>query len=131
MLDREKVIRNLQSVANVCALNGDIQSMRTIDDALALLKEQEARVLTKEEADRYVGDEPKFEFSDTAPLYVEHRKPDEFCLKWIRYESAYAWMHNFGMRENYGVKFRFWTSCPTEEQRQNTPWEPPKEDDDG
>ena len=44
MPDREKVIRNLQSVANVCALNGDIQSMRTIDDALALLKEQEVSV---------------------------------------------------------------------------------------
>ena len=43
MPDREKVIKKLQTVANLCALNGDIQSMRTIDDALALLKEQEAR----------------------------------------------------------------------------------------
>jgi len=37
MPNREKVIKNLQSVANICAVNGDIQSMRTIDDALSLL----------------------------------------------------------------------------------------------
>ena len=41
MPDREKVIKNLQSVANVCALNGDIQSMRMIDDAIILLKDLE------------------------------------------------------------------------------------------
>ncbi|MBO4229865.1 MAG: hypothetical protein J5938_05915 [Clostridia bacterium] len=45
MADREKVIKNLQSVANICALNGDIQSMTTIGDALALLKEQEEGVV--------------------------------------------------------------------------------------
>ena len=40
MPDREKVIKRLQEVANICALNGDIQSMMTIGNALSLLKLQ-------------------------------------------------------------------------------------------
>lgn len=43
MADRGKTIKNLQAVGNNAALNGDIQSMRTIDDVLALLKEQPIR----------------------------------------------------------------------------------------
>ena len=46
MLDREKVIKNLQSMANICALNGDIQSMRTIDDAIFLLSDLKPIVTT-------------------------------------------------------------------------------------
>ena len=37
MVDREKVIKYLQRMSNIYALNGDIQSMRTIDDAIFLL----------------------------------------------------------------------------------------------
>lgn len=44
MPKRDKVIKNLREMSDVCAIYGDIQSMRTIDDALALLKEQEAPI---------------------------------------------------------------------------------------
>ena len=37
MTDREKVIKYLQRMANIYDLNGDIQSMWTIDDAIFLL----------------------------------------------------------------------------------------------
>jgi hypothetical protein len=32
-----------------------------------------------------------------------------------------------GCKELYGKNFRCWTSRPTDEQREVTPWEPPKE----
>lgn len=38
---REKIIARLQDVSVLCAGNGEIQTMRTLDDAIALLKEQE------------------------------------------------------------------------------------------
>lgn len=41
MPDREKVIENLKAMSNICAVNGDIQSMRTIGDTISLLEEQE------------------------------------------------------------------------------------------
>lgn len=56
MLNREKVIKNLQSVTNICALNGDIQSMRAVDDALTLLEEKtpiEATEKQKEFAEKF------------------------------------------------------------------------------
>lgn len=37
MTDRERVIKYLQRMASIYDLNGDIQSMRTIDDAIFLL----------------------------------------------------------------------------------------------
>ena len=46
MTDRGEVIKNLKSIANICALNGDIQSMRTIDDAIFLLSDLKPIVTT-------------------------------------------------------------------------------------
>lgn len=38
MPDREKTIENLRALSNIAAYNGDIQSMRTMDDAVVLLE---------------------------------------------------------------------------------------------
>lgn len=40
MPDRKKTIENLRALSNIAAYNGDIQSMRTMDDAIVLLEEQ-------------------------------------------------------------------------------------------
>lgn len=52
MRDAKKVIENLQKIANVCALDGAIQTMTVIDDAIKLLKEWEADHILIERARR-------------------------------------------------------------------------------
>lgn len=44
MPDYKKTVKNLEALSNILAYDGDLQGMRTIDDALALLKEQEERI---------------------------------------------------------------------------------------
>ena len=91
--------------------------------AIDALREQGARVLTKEEAVHYMSDEEAYEFSEKAPLYVEHKTEDEWDFKWARAETVYAWMCDLRMRQNYGITFRLWTSRPTDEQRKAVAWD--------
>ena len=46
MPNREKVIKDLQRIANTCVFNGDIQSIRTINDAIFLLSDLKPIVTT-------------------------------------------------------------------------------------
>ena len=137
MADREKVIKNLQSVANICALNGDIQSMTTIGDALALLKEQTPRVMTIDEIEALPDISDVFlEEYDCIVVAVTISRQGE---KWGIMNQDITFFYGIESpdyesdeyyNDDYGKWWRCWTSRPTEEQRQNTPWEPPKEEDD-
>ncbi len=40
MPKREKIIERLRDMSNICANRGEIQSMRTLDDAIAFLKDE-------------------------------------------------------------------------------------------
>ena len=136
MIDAEKVKRGLE-VCSCSDINMDCPKCpyhmhtkqavycmdRLMREALALLKEQEARVLSKEEAVHYMSDEEAYEFSEKAPLYVEHKTLDEWDFKWARAETVYTWMCDLRMRQNYGITFRLWTSRPTEEQRKAVKWD--------
>lgn len=92
-------------------------------DALALLKEQEPRMLTESEAKQYTNGEEKYEYSDKPPLYIEHKKAQPFYIKWATLEVVGAWMKDLNMKQEYGKTFRFWTSRPSPEQMRDTPWE--------
>ena len=92
-----------------------------VQDALALLKEQEARVLTKSEAISYPEKQNAFSESDKAPLFVEYKKPQPYFVKWMLADNVYLWMNELSM--DYGKEYRFWTSRPTEEQRKAVPWD--------
>ena len=145
MPDREKVMRGL----NLCSADRGYLSCRecpyAIDangvkrpsstcvmeltsDALDLLKEQEARVMTLKE----------IRTGEIETLWIEvEGKPHIFPGIWYRRSKkdgipAIDITLNTGIVRgtvvSYGYAWRCWTSRPTEEQRQNTPWEPPKED---
>lgn len=135
MADREKLIRGLE----LCAYDPDpgqelkeIRSCpecpyylagcapRLIRDALALLREQEARVMTLEELQAI---ETPWNRNTPPYLFVEKRSPTEG--RWM----SWGFMHDcvilsgtMGV-QNYGSKWRVWNLQPTPEQMRDTKWE--------
>lgn len=133
MPDREKVIQGLERCAGTDCTGCPYQGIspcqnKLAEDALALLKDQEARVMTKSEAISYPEKQNAFSDSDKAPLYVEYKKPQPYFVKWVTADSVYLWMKDIELSLDYGKEYRFWTSRPTEEQRKAVAWEPPKGD---
>ena len=127
---REKVIRGLEccalgSLSNCegCPYTETRCSEHLCGDALALLRKQEPRVLSKSEAEQYVTHGITDGYSETPPLYVEYQKPQRYYLKWVTLETAYSWMTDYGTSSVYGSELRFWTSRPTPEQMRDTKWE--------
>ena len=138
MLEREKVIRGLEMCVR-CKVPKDCagcpyENERTyavpcghvlMADALALLREQEPRVMTLEELQAI---ETPWNRNTPPYLFVEGRSPTE--ARWM----CWGFMHDFvrlpgtiGV-QNYGSKWRVWTLQPTPEQMRDTKWE--GEDDD-
>ena len=130
----EKVIKGLECCSkgdcadcDNCTYHGvqtDVPCESTLmRDALALLKAQEPRVMTWEEAQANVQDGPFiiFEVRDSTGSEV-----DFGVLVGDFYEMSEGsvltvadfWM----MKDDYGKRFRIWTSRPTDEQREATPW---------
>lgn len=132
MANREKTLRGLESCLGFCHEGfcpkecpylSDARCFEAIKrDALALLKEQEARVLTKSEATSYPEKQNAFDESDKPPLYVEYKTPQGYFVKWVSVDNVYLWMNDFELNMDYGKEFRFWTSRPTEEQRKAVKW---------
>lgn len=101
-----------------------------MEDALALLKAQEPRVMTLEEIET---------FGDDGIVYLECRyivdgitevkpaifQPDNSSPEENGYYCVVSsWgKSGFYHKENYNEDWRCWTSRPTDEQRNNTPWE--------
>ena len=131
MIDREKVFKGLeccsvQSVdrdCDVCPIGfGEGCALKLKRDALALLKAQEPRVMTLEE----VADWHKKPESEREPIYVEYLPNSGLGIsRWtIEY---FGFNPNLYPNKNsgyYGKWLRCWTSRPTDEQREATPWEP-------
>jgi hypothetical protein len=86
--------------------------------AIALLKAQEPRVMTWEEVKAW----HKTGISEREPIFVEYRPEQSFGpSRW--------WLDNFGIAAVddgamvcYNKYLRCWTSRPTAEQREVTPW---------
>lgn len=141
MAEREKVIRGLE-----CCITGDPDGSRECKkcpyrrngitnepcfnalhaDALALLKEQKARVMTLEELDDYrkteEGADPYITLEKT-PVMVEYSNDVPYNTRWLTIESLNLWLDYRDMRVIYGKEWRAWTSRPTEEQRKAVPWD--------
>ena len=134
MSDREKVIKGLEKIAEFFKARGDmavgdgkmllLSWMRAAEDALALLKAQEPRVMTLEEVkscENPVWLEWNYYFMKPALLHSEevmtddNRKAVTFLLfgdeEWYIYAD-----------DDYGKEIRCWTSRPTDEQREAEPW---------
>lgn len=130
MADREKVIRGLEACVydqrlmqcESCPYHTDKARCLTMlmRDAFALLKEQEARVMTLAELQAI---EVSWNRNTPPYLFVEGRSPTG--SRWM----SWGFMHDFvrlpgtiGV-QNYGSKWRVWNLQPTPEQMRDTPWE--------
>lgn len=127
MTDREKVIRGLEAHANLktcetyagedCPYYNRGGSYPKVTcssflaaDALALLREQEPRVMTLEEI------QERAEAVDPDPVFVEWKGG---ATAWVLYTIDN--IYYMAKRPYMGI--RVWTSRPTPEQMWDTPWE--------
>ena len=139
MTDREKVIKGLELCSREkgqtigCLLDcpyDDEEGCRrkVMRDALALLKVQEPRVLTLEEAviAELVYYEPRYvNHGVTNGLFPVIRKVDRFCdrVEWYSPYFPDGKVHCLFTPDEYGVFSRCWTSRPTDAQREAEPWQ--------
>lgn len=130
MNKRDKVIKGLECCAEDC-VDGcpyedlDVEGWNCTTllcrDALELLKEQEPRVLTLEEVKMLDSDyyylesmrSPGKEFREIVGAY------GLMCVTW----PSITWARQTMGDRGYGKTWRCWTSRPTDEQREKTPWE--------
>lgn len=140
---REKVIKGLECCLDIngskykhclsCDYRHDIdhcqwtcQTDGILEDALALLKVQEPRVMTLEEV---------IERRDSDAVWVEHMDGEmivqpavllpsflDIGKDCIHFASSWRTGGSYG-RRSYGTKWRCWTSRPTDEQRKAVKWE--------
>lgn len=139
---REKVVEGLkelqshyQAMAGISSSKqgraSHIESARTIGEAIALLKAQEPRVMTWQDV---IG-----AAIECLPLYIEvknslDKEPgddrwamvtqykDSITNGMIRAMSSYVTSEVL-FAEDYGKRWRCWTSRPDEKRRAETPWE--------
>ena len=81
------------------------------EDALELLKAQEPRLLTKED----FSDNENADYRGALPAWIEHKYEDVYG------GSGYWGSWNVDEFDIYD-QIRPWTSRPTDEQREATPW---------
>lgn len=137
MPDREKVIKGLEELygflfreyANIPAEESKIYYERTcaIHDAIALLKEQEPRVMTLSEIEQ--SEECIVWFEDDQ--FNKNTPYNYAVVDGIDQKNGWIWLrtvNNTGSQqrrdyENYGKRWRCWTKRPTEDQRKAVKWE--------
>ena len=133
MIDRGKVIRGLESCLRLCELNacrecpyGDGTPCKLLHDALALLKEQEPRVMTLDEIRSgtvevaWIEDADKEEVIPGIWFRLSNEGGDEAVDIHIRDGFVGARL------EVYGKLWRCWNARPTEDQMRDTKWEEQK-----
>lgn len=120
MPDREKVIKGLEAIKETLADMRDWQGVTWVDDALALLKAQEPRVLTWEEL---VERKPFV-------LWVEDHATGARLFRLVYIDGiyrdiAYDYILDFCdmNRIEYGKTYRLWTEKPTEAQMEAVAWD--------
>jgi hypothetical protein len=131
--EREKVIMGLECCSNAVLKCGencpywDIENCESImqDDALALLKAQEPRVMTLEEVKQHNNQDGCVWFEQ--PTYNADAAfvlKEDFMIQVISpYILGEPINHGYWTNGNYGKTWRCWTSRPTDEQREKVKWE--------
>ena len=123
MIDKEKVIKGLKE------LHGSIETMNLISDAIALVTEQEPKVLTLEEVEERMNTNDAYD----SIFYAEVRTltktsfgvfqlnfdSEDYYVAMLLGSSFPAWYR----KESYGKKWRCWSTKPTIKQRQEVKWE--------
>ena len=129
MADREKVIRGLEvCTTDFCSeecpyyqCDGLSCHAPLMRDALALLKEQEARVMTLEELQAI---ETPWNRNTPPYLWLEDRfGQNSHWMCWRDIHSVVSSSEGTVWKQNYGSMRRVWTLQPTPEQMRETLWE--------
>lgn len=126
MNDRENVIKGLEKLANDI-VDGYIvepnDAVHCANDAITLLKANEAKCLTKEELSGL--QEQQF-------VWIEGKSGSLYCLRiigiieWenrvtdIQFDTPTAYVEK--STELYGSQYKIWTAQPTAEQREAVEW---------
>ena len=132
MADRDSALRGLAEISEYMSNKADIAAIgkgkevfdswyRAAEDALALLREQEPRVMTLEEVKAF----------DWDYCYLEEERLDgkeyravcgDYALTCITWPCVTSMRIQHG-DEKYGKKWRCWTHKPTDEQREAVKWD--------
>lgn len=129
--NKEETIGILESLQAVCNAKSDMSIGKgkilwagygkAISDAIALLKDQEARVMTLEEVKAFDWDYCYLE--EERLLGKEYRAVcGDYALTCITWSCVTSMRIQHG-DENYGRKWRCWSAKPTDEQRNAVKWE--------
>jgi hypothetical protein len=132
MTDREKVIRaidgciNTDDYCNDCDYDGCVFHHGSCEkdllaDALSLLKEQEARVMTLDEVKAFDWDYCYLE-EERLPGKEYRSVCGDYALTCITWPCIASMRIQHG-DDSYGKKWRCWSAKPTDEQRQAVKWE--------
>ena len=92
-----------------------------MSDAITLLKEQEARVMTLDEVKAFDWDYCYLE-EERLPGKEYRIICGDYALTCITWPCITSMRIQHG-DDNYGKKWRCWTAKPTEDQRQEVKWE--------
>ena len=111
---REKVMKGLETFkADLKPYAGNHADWQKVDDAISMLKAQEPRVMTK----RDFENNPMVDANGSLPAWVEYRKMNGIA------RPVDGWgVINRPWVDGYNDR-RFWTSRPTDEQREAVKWE--------
>ena len=138
MIDREKVIKGLKAYVDCydnrhsmcksdCLLysHGDCAKyvIKYINEAISLLKEQEPRVMTLDEAaaDHEVWTEAKLRGTERIPLFISILWLTD-DVKDFELELMGTSKRAFMLSKEYGKTWRCWSAKPTDEQRLAVKW---------
>lgn len=121
MAEREKVIHDLPICIDFAESRGYGGLVDVMRDALELLKAQEPRVMTLEEVHEMAWDYCYLE-EEVIKDKVLQIYSGKYRIKCITWPSIASCVLTFGDK-SYGKRWRCWTSRPTDEQREATPWE--------
>ena len=129
MIDKEKVIKGLEQFkADFKQFCGNRADWERFDAGLALLKEQEPKVLTLEEVEERMNTNDDYD----SVFYAEVRTltrtsfgvfqlnfdSKDYYVAILLGSSFPAWYR----KESYGHKWRCWSAKPTNKQRQDVKW---------
>ena len=132
MADIEKVIRSIKgcvndgSYCNKCDYDGCVFTHGSCEkdllaDALELLKEHEARVMTLEDVKAFGWDYCYLE-EERLPGKEYRGICGDYALTCITWPCVASMRIQYG-DNSYGKKWRCWTAKPTDEQRMAVKWE--------
>ena len=119
-MNREKVIKGLEEFkADFKPFAGSKADWKKVDDALAMLKAQEPRVMTATEA--YTADYVYIEFDGviTPAIRTTNERDGHRESYFATQQLGGDWMR----WDDYGITWRCWTSRPTEAQRKEVKWD--------